>query len=39
MLQSARDAQPRRQSVLQEALSNSPEVTYHPIRHSADEES
>jgi hypothetical protein len=32
MLQAARDAQPRRQSVLQHALGNSGEMVFHPIR-------
>ena len=31
MLQAARDSQPRRQSVLQEALSNSEGMTYHSL--------
>jgi hypothetical protein len=31
MLQAARDSLPKRQSVLEESLSNSPEMSYHPI--------
>ena len=31
MLQAARDAQPKRQSVLQHALANSGELVFHPI--------
>jgi hypothetical protein len=32
MLQAALDAEPRRQSVLEEALANSDSLTYHPVR-------
>ena len=38
MLQAARDSQPRRQSVLQEALSNSEGMTYHSLAPTSDEE-
>jgi hypothetical protein len=38
MLQASRDAQPRRQSVLQEALSNSEGMTYHSLAPTSDEE-
>jgi hypothetical protein len=37
MLQAARDERPSRTSVLQEALSGSGSLTFHPIRHEADE--
>jgi hypothetical protein len=36
MLQAARDAQPKRQSVLQHALANSGEMVFHPIRDEGD---
>lgn len=39
MLQASKDAQPKRQSVLQHALGNSGEMVFHPIQHSADEAS
>jgi hypothetical protein len=32
MLQAALDAEPRRRSVLEEALANSDSLTYHPVR-------
>jgi len=32
MLQAARDAEPRRRSVLDEALDNETDLTYHPVR-------
>jgi hypothetical protein len=32
MLQAALDAEPRRRSVLEEALDNEPDLTYHPVR-------
>ena len=39
MLQADRDAQPRRQSVLQHALANTGEMVFHPIRGDEDEAS
>jgi hypothetical protein len=36
MLQSAKDARPRRTSVLQEALSNSDTLTFHSLRDEAE---
>jgi hypothetical protein len=39
MLQASRDAQPRRQSVLQEALSNSEGMTYHSLAPTPEDES
>jgi hypothetical protein len=36
MLAAAKDAQPKRQSVLEEALSNSGEITYHSYLTSED---
>jgi hypothetical protein len=39
MTQAARDARPRRTSVLQDALTRTPgEMTFHPIRPDPDEE-
>jgi len=38
MLAAARDARPKRQSPLQEALSNSPEMAYHAFTPNPDEE-
>jgi hypothetical protein len=32
MLQATRDAEPRRRSVLEEALANETDLTYHPFR-------
>ena len=32
MLQAAKDAEPRRRSVLEEALDNDGSLTYHPVR-------
>jgi hypothetical protein len=39
MLQTARDAQPKRTTPLEEALSNSGTLTYHPMRDNEDEAS
>jgi hypothetical protein len=39
MLQASRDAQPKRTSVLQEALANSGTLTYHPLPASDEEAS
>jgi hypothetical protein len=36
MLQASKDAQPKRQSVLQHALSNTGEMVFHPIRDEGD---
>jgi hypothetical protein len=36
MLQASKEAQPKRQSVLQHALGNSGELVFHPIRDEAD---
>jgi hypothetical protein len=38
MLQADKDARPRRQSVLQEALSNSGGLTYHPLSPTSEDE-
>ena len=38
MLQAARDSRPKRQSVLEESLSNSPEMSYHAFTAHPDEE-
>ena len=38
MLQAARDAEPRRQTPLEAALSNNSEMTYHSIRTMSDED-
>jgi hypothetical protein len=39
MLQSARDSQPKRTTPLQEALSNSGTLTYHPLSPTPEDES
>ena len=38
MLQAAHDAEPRRQTPLEAALSNNSEMTYHSIRTMSDED-
>jgi hypothetical protein len=35
MLQAARDAEPRRRSVIEEALANDDGLTYHPVREES----